>query len=128
MLPPSYDQMTDEQKAIALAITFEAAETLSGTLLVLTHEEGGTFATSAIPLSTKGAQSFMRQFDLAVRCIVSARQKSRAGVYDDPPERRQIDRTPCGVGDCKLPREHAGPHAGACGCINGCKAWDCPNL
>lgn len=43
-------------------------------------------------------------------------------------ERREFARTLCQIGDCNLPANHAGSHRGSCGCINGCKAKDCPNL
>ena len=33
----------------------------------------------------------------------------------------------CGE-NCSLGFDHTGPHAGKCGCINGCKAWECPNV
>lgn len=43
-------------------------------------------------------------------------------------DRRVLPRTLCGAGGCSLLPGHAGPHRGACGCANGCKAWECPNL
>lgn len=43
-------------------------------------------------------------------------------------DRRAIPRTLCQVGDCNLYADHVGKHRGSCGCINGCKAKDCPNL
>lgn len=43
-------------------------------------------------------------------------------------ERRAMDRIVCGQGGCSLPKSHQLPHRGACGCLNGCKAWECPNL
>lgn len=45
-----------------------------------------------------------------------------------PVERRQTSRTKCGLGGCKLPMNHRGSHAANCGCINGCAAWECPNV
>lgn len=44
------------------------------------------------------------------------------------PDRRAIPRTLCGAGGCTLAPSHPGTHRGACGCANGCKAWECPNL
>ncbi len=44
------------------------------------------------------------------------------------PDMRMRQRTLCGIGDCNLPEQHVGGHRGSCGCINGCKASDCPNV
>ncbi len=43
-------------------------------------------------------------------------------------ERRQLDRTTCAEGGCDLPKYHVGTHRGACGCLNGCEAQECPNV
>ena len=43
-------------------------------------------------------------------------------------ERRELNRAQCGKGGCTLSPVHAGLHRGACGCLNGCKAWECPNV
>ncbi len=43
-------------------------------------------------------------------------------------ERRAISRERCGKGACILAPEHPGSHSAACGCLNGCKAAECPNV
>lgn len=43
------------------------------------------------------------------------------------PERRAQSRATCGEGGCTLAPGHPGWHQSACGCLNGCKAWECPN-
>ncbi len=43
-------------------------------------------------------------------------------------ERRAVPRVKCDLGGCNLVPGHAGSHRGACGCLSGCKAWECPNL
>ncbi len=49
-------------------------------------------------------------------------------VTADRPERRELPRVVCGKGGCRLHPLHVGKHDGNCGCLNGCAAWECPNL
>ena len=70
-------------------------------------------------LSIEQAEELSRALDIAVYHVVQRRKL---------PDRRAIDRTLCGIGDCNLPAKHPGQHNGSCGCLNGCKAWNCPNI
>lgn len=57
-----------------------------------------------------------------VAARVAVRPRRQADVT-----RQYIQYTKCGQGGCPWPAGHVGVHAGACGCVDGCKAADCPN-
>ena len=70
--------------------------------------------------------------DVAVRTgqrLLQERNEARLALHRRiEADRRALDRSPCGSGGCNLAPNHPLPHRGSCGCSNGCKAWECPNL
>ncbi len=61
-------------------------------------------------------------------CYYRACVKNEAPRAFEAEERRELSRETCGANGCDLTPEHAGNHRAVCGCINGCKAVECPNL